>query len=217
MHLYKDCSDLSIKKFDIIYKTNDFRYLIVGWDGYEEIEVPKGANERWQDIRNEWIDLLDNNVIGYYYQLVLESVYLQTRYNVVKQLLNMIWMRDEFDEEAEKIYVGALAEWKYKWNPKQNKTKEMERLLKQLKRSENKIELKLDELEKLKKENDITDDVSSLEKQAVALEQITGKNNIDTETTSVNIDTETTSVRKWVEITKLSESINEQRRKANGK
>ena len=46
MHLYKDCSDLSIKKFDIIYKTNDFRYLIVGWDGYEEIEVPKGANER---------------------------------------------------------------------------------------------------------------------------------------------------------------------------
>tara|TARA_R100000544_G_scaffold37228_1_gene28141 strand:- start:8808 stop:9434 length:627 start_codon:yes stop_codon:yes gene_type:complete len=208
MHLYKDCSDLSIKKFDIIYKTNDFRYLIVGWDGYEEIEVPKGANERWQDIRNEWIDLLDNNVIAYYYQLVLESVYLQTRYNVVKQLLNMIWMRDEFDEEAEKIYVGALAEWKYKWNPKQNKTKEMERLLKQLKRSENKIELKLDELEKLKKENDITDDVSSLEKQAVALEQITGKN---------NIDTETTSVMKWVEITKLSESINEQRRKANGK
>ena len=157
---------------------------------------------------SEWIDLLDNNVIAYYYQLVLESVYLQTRYNVVKQLLNMIWMRDEFDEEAEKIYVGALAEWKYKWNPKQNKTKEMERLLKQLKRSENKIELKLDELEKLKKENDITDDVSSLEKQAVALEQITGKN---------NIDTETTSVRKWVEITKLSESINEQRRKANGK
>ena len=208
MHLYKDCSDLSIKKFDIIYKTNDFRYLIVGWDGYEEIEVPKGANERWQDIRNEWIDLLDNNVIAYYYQLVLESVYLQTRYNVVKQLLNMIWMRDEFDEEAEKIYVGALAEWKYKWNPKQNKTNEMERLLKQLKRSENKIELKLDELEKLKKENDITDDVSSLEKQAVALEQITGKN---------NIDTETTSVMKWVEITKLSESINEQRRKANGK
>ena len=208
MHLYKDCSDLSIKKFDIIYKTNDFRYLIVEWDGYEEIEVPKDANERWQDIRNEWIDLLDNNVIGYYYQLVLESVYLQTRYNVVKQLLNMIWMRDEFDEEAEKIYVGALAEWNYKWNPKQNKTKEMERLLKQLKRSENKIELKLDELEKLKKENDITDDVSSLEKQAVALEQITGKN---------NIDTETTSVRKWVEITKLSESINEQRRKANGK
>ena len=208
MHLYKDCSDLSIKKFDIIYKTNDFRYLIVGWDGYEEIEVPKGANERWQDIRNEWIDLLDNNVIAYYYQLVLESVYLQTRYNVVNQLLNMIWMRDEFDEEAEKIYVGALAEWKYKWNPKQNKTKEMERLLKQLKRSENKIELKLDELEKLKKENDITDDVSSLEKQAVALEQITGKN---------NIDPETTSVRKWVEITKLSESINEQRRKANGK
>ena len=113
MHLYKDCSDLSIKKFDIIYKTNDFRYLIVGWDGYEEIEVPKGANERWQDIRNEWIDLLDNNVIGYYYQLVLESVYLQTRYNVVKQLLNMIWIRDEFDEESEKIYVGALAEWKY--------------------------------------------------------------------------------------------------------
>ena len=208
MYLFKDCSDIPIFNFDVVYRTNDFRYLVVGWDGYEEIKVPKGANERWQDIRNEWIELLDNNTIAYYYQLVLECVYLQTRYNVVKQLLQIVWNREEWDEESERIYVGALAEWKYKWNPKEDKATEIERLLKQLKRSENKISLKLDELEKLKEEHDMDGEASTLEKQAVTLEQITGKN---------NIDIKTTSAKKWIEITKLAESINEQRRKANGK
>lgn len=208
MHLYNNCGDLPILNFDVIYKTNDFRWLVVEYNGYDDIKVPKEANERWEEIKKEWIVLLDDNTIAYYHQLVLEVIYLQTRYNVVKELLQIVWEREEMDDDTMAIYVKALGEWKYKWNSKNTKIKEIERMLKQLRASENKISLKLDELEKIRNENEYDAEVNTLEKQAVVLEQITGKN---------NIDISTTSVRKWVEISKLANTINEQRRKANGK
>jgi len=209
MHLYKSCNDLPIWNFDVIYRTNDFKYLVVDYNGYDDIDIPKGANERWDAIKNEWVELLDDATTAYYYQLVLEVVYLQTRYNVVKQLLKIMWDREDMDEESMKIYLGALKEWRYFYNEKATRVVEIDRLLKQLKRSQNKITIKLDELAKMKEEYHLDDgDTSTLDKQAVTLEQITGKNNIDTRTTSVS---------KWVEISKLAESINEQRRKSNGK
>ena len=209
MHLYKNCGDLPIFNFDVVYRTNDFKYLVVDYNGYDDIVVPKDANERWEAIKNEWVKLLDDATTAYYYQLVLEIVYLQTRYNIVKQLLKIVWDREDMDDDSMKIYIGALKEWRYFWNEKATKANEVDRLLKQLKRSQNKITLKLDELEKMREDNNMDDeDASTLDKQAVTLEQITGKNNIDTRTTSVS---------KWVEISKLAESINEQRRKGNGK
>jgi hypothetical protein len=207
MYLYKDCSDIPIWNFDIIYKTNDFKYLVVGYDGYGEIKVPKGANERWQEIKNEWVKLLDDNTIAYYHQLLLECIYLETRYNVVEMLLKMIFQR-EMDDETFAKYKESLKEWKYIWNDKNNKYVELKRLLKQHKASKNKIDLKIDELKKIKEENNFDGEGTSLEKQAVILEQITGKN---------NIDVKTTTVKKWIEISKLATEINEQRRKANGK
>ena len=90
MHLYKNCGDLPIYNFDVVYKTNDFKYLVVDYNGYDDIDIPKDANERWEAIKNEWVKLLDDATTAYYYQLVLEVVYLQTRYNVVKQLLKIV-------------------------------------------------------------------------------------------------------------------------------
>lgn len=207
MYLYKDCSDIPILNFDIVYRTNDYKYLVVGYDGYEDIKVPKGANERWQEIRNEWIDLMDNNVIAHYHNLVLECIYLETRYNVVEFLLRNIFQRD-MSEETLKTYTDMLKEWKYVWNHKADRLTEIERLLRKLKGSKNKISLKLHELKTLKEENELSGEATSLEKQAVILEEITGRN---------NIDIKTTSVKKWIEISKRATEINEQRRKKNGK
>jgi len=207
MNLYKDCGDLPIRNFDIIYKTNDFNYLVVEFDGYNEVAIPKGANERWQEIKKEWVELIDDNTIAYYHQLISEVVYLQTRYDVSGMLLKEIFERTMHEETLE-VYINALKEWKYIWNRKASKLVEIKRLLQQRKASENKLNLKLDELKDLQKENENDDDATTLEKQAVILEQITGKNNID-----IN----TTSVRKWLEINKLATEINEQRRRANGR
>lgn len=205
MHLYKDLGDIPIKRFDIVYRTNDYKWLVVGYNGYDDIKVPKGANERWQELRKAWIELIDDSTVAYYFTLINETVYLQIRYNTVRQILQMLFQRkDEISDESLQIYVNALAEWNYKWQKKVDYLTNIERLLQQLKQSQNKINLKLSEVEELKKENELEGDSSTLEKQCVIIEQITGKN---------NIDTETTSALKWHELCKLAKEISKEREK----
>jgi len=206
MHIYNGCHDLPIWNFHMIYTTNDFRYMVVGWDGYENIKVPKGANEQWDKIKNEWIKLIDNNVIAYYNQLLLECIYLETRYEVVGKLLATIL---DYNMKADVLdkFKESLANWEYYWNDKNAKFVEVKRLYKQLKASKNKIKIKIDELKRLKEENDFEGEGTTLEKQAIIIESVSG----------VKIDIKKDSVTKWVEACKLTEKINEQRRKANGK
>lgn len=208
IRLYKSCSDLPIRRFDIIYKTQDLKYLCLDYDGYEEIKVPIEAEQRWKDIFDEWVELCDDNTISYYYQLILEVTYLETRYYVVKEMLWQIYKRfpNAMSEETLDMYIKELAKWKYIYNKENDTLDEISRLLDQHNASKNKLGIKKDELERMRNENDY-EDAHTLEAQAVILEQITGKN---------NIDIDTTSVLKWLEIGKLATSINEQRRK-NGK
>lgn len=207
LHCYRDCSEIPIYNFNRAKTTGDLRYIIIGWDGRSDVKLPKEANENWNDIKNEWIELLDDNTISYYYDLILEVIYLQTRYNLVSEYIKQIATRD-MDMETMEKYVELLAGWRYKYNRKNLKRVEIERLMQQLKSSQNKIGLKLDEIEKLKKDNGYDEAPQSLEKQAVILEQITGKN---------SIDVMTTSVKKWLEIGKMANDINEQRRRNGSK
>lgn len=201
-HLYKSCRDLPIANFDIIYKTNNFKYLIVGYDGYnEDIKIPKGANERWEEVKKEWIKAIDDNTIAYYYQLLSECVYLQTRYDVVSKLLDIILERD-LNAETMEVYIIALSEWKYRWNRKAGKYVELKRMLQQLKGSKNKINIKMDELEDMKKESESHEEDSSLERQALIIEQ----------GTKIKINIWKDSVLKWVEATKILSEINEQKK-----
>ena len=202
--LYNSCSDIPIWNFDIAKKTRDLRYLVVGYDGYKDVKLPDGAEERFKELVDEWIKLIDNNEIAYYYDLMSEVMYLETRYEVSKMLLHQIYTRNMGKKTLE-MYIEMLKEWNYHYNSDNDKLEEIHRLMQQHKASKNKLGLKKDELIKLNQDN--SEEPKSLERQAVVLEQITGKNNIDVRTTSVT---------KWVEITKLAHDINEQRQK-NGR
>ena len=207
MHLYKDCGDMPILNFDIVNKTGDLKYMVVGYDGYGDIDIPKGANEGWQKIRNEWIDLVDDNEMAYYHNLVSECIYLETRRDFVRFTLDNMYSR-RMTPLTFRTYADALSDWGYKWNFKNNRVVEWNRQDKILKISENKLSLKLDELESYKKDKNMSSEATSLEKQAVILEQATGKN---------NIDIKTTSVKKWVAISKAAEERQNQLKKSNGK
>ena len=204
VRLYNSCSDIPIWNFDIAKKTRDLRYLVVGYDGYKDVKLPDGAEERFKELVDEWIKLIDNNEIAYYYDLMSEVMYLETRYEVSKMLLHQIYTRNMGKKTLE-MYIEMLKEWNYHYNSDNDKLEEIHRLMQQHKASKNKLGLKKDELIKLNQDN--SEEPKSLERQAVVLEQITGKNNIDVRTTSVT---------KWVEITKLAHDINEQRQK-NGR
>jgi hypothetical protein len=204
--VYRNCSELSIFNFDIVYKTSDYRYLLVDFDGYNDVKLPKDIDQTWKNIFDEWVKASDNNEILYYYQLISEVAYLETRFKVAEILLQQILQR-EMSESTLDTYIEMLSKWKYKYNKKNDKITELNRLFTQHKASTNKLGLKRSELKALNKNNN-GEGVSTLESQAVTLEQITGKN---------NIDPKTTSVLKWIEICKVADNLNTQRRSQNGK
>ena len=208
VRLYKSCKDLPIRRFDDVYKTKDFRYLCIDYDGYNEIEAPKEAEERWKDIFDEWVSLCDDNTISYYYQLILEVTYLETRFHVSKVLLWEIHTRypQSMSEESLDGYIEALKLYKYKYNKNNDSLDEVKRLMLQREASKNKLGIKRSELEEMQKQNE-GETPKTLEAQAIMLEHITG----------IKTDLEKDSVLKWIETGKLASSINEQRRKNNGK
>ena len=188
----------------MVFKTKDFRFLVVGYDGYNDIAIPIQAGERWKDIFDEWVVLSDSNSMMYYYQLLSEVAYLETRYTVVKVLLYEMYTQN-MDDKTLDMFIEALKEWRYFYNKDNDKEKEIERLIGIHRGSQNKLGLKKSELDDMKKEH--SEEEKTLVGQAVILEQITGKN---------NIDVKKISVAKWLEIGKLANIINEQRLK-NGK
>ncbi len=200
--LYNDCSDLPIDNFDKIYNTKDLKYLVVSYDGYKSLDVPIGAKQRWVEIFDEWVKLCDSSTMFYYYQLLSQVAYLETRYLVVKIMLYQMYSRDMSDKTLD-LYIEELKEWRYFYNKENDKLFEIKRLLHLHRASTNKLGLKKSELEMMQKENG-QEETQTLEQQAVNLEQVTGRN---------NIDTKTTSVKKWREIIKIANRINEQRRK----
>lgn len=203
MHLYKNCSDIPLHNFNVVYNTNDLKFLIVGYNGYDEVKPPKEANERWQEIKNEWVKLLGNATTAYYYQLLQETIYLQTRYNAVRSLLEQIFKRDDIQGAKLDAFIDGLALWKYKWQKGQTREKNLMRLLKQQKASENKIKIKVSELEEMKKEQGDDGDDVSIERQVLIIEQSTG----------IKINPRVDSVKTWVEACKIHEDIQNQRQK----
>jgi hypothetical protein len=109
-------------------------------------------------------------------------------------------------EEVFEKYIEELSHWKYYYNKKNNFLDEINRLLNQRNASENKLNLKKDELNELQKTHQDTAP-QTLEAQAILLEHLT----------NIKIDLDKDSVLKWIEAGKLATLINEQKRKANAK
>jgi len=202
--LYNDCYDLPIYNFDMVFKSKDFRFLVVGYDGYNDVGIPIGAGERWKAIFDQWVVLSDSNTLMYYYQLLSEVAYLETRYTVSKILIYEMHTQD-MNEKTLDMFIEALKDWRYFYNKDNDKEKEIERLIAINKGSQNKLGIKKSELENMQKEH--SESEKTLVGQAVVLEQITGKN---------NIDIKKISVAKWLEIGKIANRINEQRER-NGR
>jgi len=198
---------MPILNFDIVNKTGDLKYMVVGYDGYKDLKPPKGANERWQAIRKEWLELVDDSEMAYYHNLVSECIYLETKRDAVKFILENIFRRN-MSPLTFRTYANSLSDWGYKWNFKNDKLTELKRQLKIVRISENKLSLKLDELKSYRESKNMSSEATSLEKQAVILEEASGRN---------HIDIKTTSVKKWVAISKRAEERQNQLKKANGK
>lgn len=159
----------------------------------------------WNSIYENYLKAIGDNTTLIYYELVNDLLYLETRYSIASSLLQQILM-GRMSDEMLRAYILELRKWNYKIDEKKPLTKELERMVRQLRGSENKIRIKKEEKKELEKGS--TNEKMTLIEQQVKLELALSKNEIDTKKTVVS---------KWITMIKEVKLINDQRKKKNGK
>ena len=201
---YRNCDELPMYNFSKILETNNYAYLVVGYDGYEDAVFEESkANEFWESIYEEYCKLTQDNKSLMYFAIFQELVYLKTRYQVAVTLLTQLELG--LSDDLKNDFIEELRKWKYKINKDRPLKDELGRMLKQLNASTNAIKIKQSQLDDLKAKNS---EKLSLIEQTVKLELALGKN---------EIDIKKTVVAKFVALFKEVQLLNQARKKRNGK
>tara|TARA_R110000822_G_scaffold2062_1_gene9738 strand:- start:243 stop:878 length:636 start_codon:yes stop_codon:yes gene_type:complete len=201
LNYYRNCDELPIFNFYKVLEEKDFNYLYPKFDGYNAVEKHSDIEETWKEIYEEYLDLSGDKTTLEYYELIGDIMYLTTRYKVVSALLTIL-ATSTMEKEVTLLYVAELKNWDYVINTKNPFEKEMEKMVIQLRQSENRIRIKESKLEELKKENSSNENFT-LVKQQVKLEQALSRNEINIKTVSVS---------KWIEMMNEVKEIKEQQR-----
>ena len=172
------------------------------FDGYNSVEHHDDIEKTWKKIYDEYVDLSGDKTTMQYYELMGDILHLTTRYKVVSALLTIL-ATSAMEKEVTLLYIAELKSWDYVINTKNPFEKEIEKMVLQLKQSENKIRIKESKLEELKKENS-SGESFTLTEQQVALELALNKNEIDIKKVSVS---------KWIAMMSRAKNIKEQERK----
>jgi hypothetical protein len=200
---YRNCDEISVYNFYKVLETNNYAYLIVDYDDYQEVDFnEKEANELWISIYEEYCKLTEDNKSLLYFAVFQELLYLRTRFEVATILLREL-SNGIKDDSARLNYIDSLRTWKYKINVDKPLEDELDRMVAQLKVSANKINIKQAELDELKVDDS---EKLSLIEQTVKLEQALGRNEIDLKRTVVS---------KYIALFKEVKLLNEARKKQN--
>ena len=200
---YRNCDEISVYNFYKVLETNNYAYLIVGYDDYQKVDFDdKEANEVWVSIYEEYCKLTEDNKSLLYFAVFQELLYLRTRFEVATTLLRQL-SNGIKDDIVRLKYINSLRTWKYKIDKEKPLEDELDRMVAQLKVSTNKINIKQAELDELKVDDS---EKLSLIEQTVKLEQALGRNEIDLKRTVVS---------KYIALFKEVKLLNEARKKQN--
>ena len=205
--IYSSCDLLPISLFHKILKSNDYTLLYKEYQNLKNKPNEKKLSDLWLDIYDEYLSLVNDESVQYYYELEKDVMYLTKRYEIsfymLKQLTNVV-----LDIDYMIAYVEELKKWGYHINLKNDLDDELNKAVHQLKSSKNKINIKNSELKEMKRNMGMESSSMSLIEQSARLEQGLSRNNIDIEKTVVS---------KWIILVKLLEETNKAKRKSNGK
>jgi len=205
--VYSSCDLLPISLFHKILKSNDYTLLYKEYQNLKNKPTQKKMSDLWLDIYDEYVSLLNDESVQYYYELEEVVMYLTKRFEIVFFMLKQL-TEGVLDMNYMIAYVEELRKWGYHINLKNDLDTELNKAVHQLKSSKNKINIKKNELEEMKRNMGMESGSMTLIEQAARLEQGLSRNNIDIEKTVVS---------KWIILIKLLEETNKAKRKANGK
>lgn len=197
MDLYLGIGDLPIYNFDKMLQTNNLSYMVLDWNERKDIEPPEQAQERWDDIYNEYCKRTANNDALSFYSLSCEIGYLEMRYTSIYALVTNLC--EGYKEEIGK----RLNMWGVPFNIKGKIEPQLKQMESNLKFAAHIIEKKKTKLKGLKGDED--EERTSLIQQKIKLERVVG----------LKIDLKQTSVEEWIELFKEAKSIGQQQKAAH--
>jgi len=201
--MYRNCSEIFVYNFYKVLETQNLSWLVLDYDGYNEVKFDeKEAEKVWIDIYEDYFRLIQDNKTLIIIETTQELMYLRARKEYAEL---MIFQLDKINENERLECIKELREWNYKVNDKIPLDELIDSLNRQVLASENKINIKEQELKDLTKENG---EKISLIQQTIKLELALGKN---------EIDTKRTTMEKFIGMIDEVKLIVQERKKRNGK
>lgn len=198
MDLFLGIGDMPIYNFDKVLKTNNLSYMVVDWNERTEITPPEEAQERWNEIYNEYCKRTATNEALTFYSLSCELGYLETRFIIVSNLIYGL------SDSNKKEFGKELNAWKIPFNIDGKIEPQIKHLETQLRIAKQNITLKRNKLEGLKGDNE---EETTLLKQVLIINEQLG----------VKIDIKTDSVEYFLTaIERLKEKLEQQKNANNG-
>jgi hypothetical protein len=175
--LYQDLDELPIYNFHKCFK-GELKFL------YSDriIANENEASETWEKLYNKYCELTFSNTSLRYYRLIGEIELLKNKQIFVPVLLDLLLKTPK--EDTVDIYE-ELKKFGVRLNKNQDISKQIERGLKNIKGSENKLNRKVDELDRINNKPVVS---LTLQEQKAKLHKILG----------FAIDLHNTSVSEWL-------------------
>lgn len=179
---YRGISDMPIYNFYKFLETQNYHYLVDGWDERKELEInEKTCTDLWNEVYEQYCLLTNDNESLLYFDKASELIYLKTRYYFVDQVLLQLEI-DLKPLDIQKEYLDSLAKWEYYGRKNEKIEDTIKRLRKQWKGSINKIQLIENFINDAKPDED---NKVTFIKQVVKMEQALNRNEIDVRRVSV--------------------------------
>ena len=160
---YETLEEMPIYNFYKCYK-GDLKYILLD----RSQEVKEDVKEVWKELLDKYHELTLNNETLNFYTLVLEVKFLENRDLYAPILLNLAI---KTPEKERKELFDELRKWKLPIKT----LKDVDKCLKVLNNSKNKLNRKLEEIEDYKSKNgNLTTKEVSLQKQAIKIQKALG-------------------------------------------
>lgn len=196
LRYYRNCNEIPVWNFNEIIKSGDFNWLVYGYDGFNKYDNinSEECSLIWEEIKNEFFILSDNQSSIRIIFLEAEIDYLTRRFDIVYALLHTLISKRVQGEQIDQ-FIDHLNRWMYYVNKSKPLKEELIRLTKQHQASKITIARKKNELEKLI-EDSAKGDVNIV-REKIKLQRVL----------SMQIDLKTTTMAEWLEMFKVAAEI----------
>lgn len=183
IYYYKSCDTLPIYNFYKILNTKDLKWLIKGYDGEEQQADEDKLIELWENVYEEYIDLLGNKGINKKMVVVNQLSKMEMEIRIVSSLIK-IYSEHKYEEIGDQI-----DQWGYHKEDLEKSIKKLEAL-----------KFRMDILNSKNKDEEAEEIKYDVYKDIVSIEATLGNN--------INIDPYTTVVSKFVNYILIAEIKN---------